>query len=61
MICHSMFADLKGMFRYEAYILTGFSMALIPKLKGLFENFRTYIKRINHFRICLGKYFFVGI
>lgn len=44
MICHSMFADLKGMFRYEAYILTGFSMALIPKLKGLFGNFRNYIK-----------------
>jgi hypothetical protein len=45
MVCHSMFADLKGMFRYEAYILTGFSMALIPKLKGLFEHFRTYIKK----------------
>lgn len=45
MICHSMFADLKGMFRYEAYILTGFSMALIPKLKGLFEDFRIYIKK----------------
>ncbi|MEC5172461.1 hypothetical protein [Chryseobacterium nepalense] len=45
MIFHSMFADLKGMFRYEAYILTGFSMALIPKLKGLFENFRSYIKK----------------
>lgn len=44
MICHSMFADLKGMFRYEAYILTGFSMALIPKLKDLFENFKSYIK-----------------
>jgi hypothetical protein len=44
MICHSMFADLKGMFRYEAYILAGFSMALIPKLKGLFENFRNFIK-----------------
>lgn len=45
MICHSMFADLKGVFRYEAYILTGFSMALIPKMKGLFEDFRYYIKR----------------
>jgi len=44
MICHSMFADLKGMYRYEAYILAGFSMALIPKLKGLFENFRNFIK-----------------
>lgn len=44
MICHSMFADLKGMFRYEAYILAGFSMALIPKLKDLFENCRSCIK-----------------
>ncbi|WP_415325314.1 hypothetical protein [Chryseobacterium sp. MMS23-Vi53] len=45
MICHSMFADLKGNFRYEAYILVGFSMALIPKLKGFFENFKTYIEK----------------
>lgn len=45
MICQSMFADLKGGFRYEAYILTGFSMALIPKVKGILENFREYIKK----------------
>ncbi|MCS3867932.1 hypothetical protein J3D55_000848 [Chryseobacterium ginsenosidimutans] len=45
MICHSMFADLKGIFRYEAYILAGFSMALIPKVKGFFENFKNYIKK----------------
>ncbi|WP_449399719.1 hypothetical protein [Chryseobacterium wanjuense] len=45
MICHSMFADLKGNFRYEAYILTGFSMALIPKMKALFEDFKNYIKK----------------
>ncbi|GAB0157004.1 hypothetical protein CHRYSEOSP005_22730 [Chryseobacterium sp. Alg-005] len=45
MICHSMFADLKGAFRYEAYILTGFSMALIPKVSGLFKDFWHYIKK----------------
>ncbi len=45
MISHSMFAELKGAFRYEAYILTGFSMALIPKIKGIFENFKYYIKK----------------
>lgn len=45
MFCHSMFADLKGPFRYEAYILAGFSMILIPKFKGLFFNFRDYIKK----------------
>lgn len=43
MICHAMFADLKGFFRYEAYILAGFSMSLIPKVKGFFENFKSYL------------------
>ncbi len=43
MIFHSMFADLKGHLRYEAYILTGFCMVLIPKCKGLFLNFKEYI------------------
>lgn len=45
MVCHTMFADLKGMFRYEAYILVGFSMALIPKIKDLFFDFKSYIKK----------------
>lgn len=45
MICHSMFADLKGNFRYEAYILAGFSMVLIPRLKGFFEEFKISIKK----------------
>ena len=44
MICHSLFADLKGGFRYEAYILTGFSMALIPKMTRFFQDFKTCIK-----------------
>ncbi|REC78116.1 hypothetical protein DRF60_10675 [Chryseobacterium elymi] len=41
-ICHSMFADFKGLFRYEAYLLVGFSMALIPKVKDLFSDFKKY-------------------
>ncbi|BAP29142.1 uncharacterized protein CHSO_0105 [Chryseobacterium sp. StRB126] len=45
MICHAMFADLKGLLRYEAYILTGFCMILIPKCKDLFFNFTDYIKK----------------
>lgn len=45
MICHSLFADLKGAFRYEAYILVGFSMVLIPKLTAFFKDFKTYIKK----------------
>lgn len=45
MICHSMFADFKGLFRYEAYLLVGFSMALIPKVKDIFMNFKTYCRK----------------
>lgn len=45
MIFHSLFADLKGGFRYEAYILTGFCMVLIPKLKFFFEDFKNYIQK----------------
>jgi len=45
MICHSLFAELKGSFRYEAYILVGFSMAIIPKISGIFGDFKVYIKR----------------
>jgi hypothetical protein len=44
MVCHSMFADFKGMFRYEAYILVGFCMALIPKMKVFFVDFKSSIK-----------------
>ncbi|WBV55627.1 hypothetical protein PFY10_15490 [Chryseobacterium daecheongense] len=44
MICHAMFADLKGMFRYEAYILIGFCMAIIPRISALFSNYKSYIK-----------------
>lgn len=45
MISHAMFADLKGILRYEAYILTGFCMALMPKCKDLFFNFIDYFKK----------------
>lgn len=44
-ICHSMFADFKGLFRYEAYLLVGFSMVLIPKVKGLFWDFKKYCRK----------------
>ncbi len=45
MVCHAMFADLKGLFRYEAYLLTGFSMAVIPKVNGFIEDSRCYFKK----------------
>lgn len=40
-----MFADFKGLFRYEAYLLVGFSMVLIPKVKSLFLNAKTYCRK----------------
>jgi len=45
MICHSMFADLKGLFRYEAYLLAGFSMAIIPEVRGFVEDPGSYMKK----------------
>lgn len=44
-VCHSMFADFKGLFRYEAYLLVGFSMVLIPKVKELFSDFKRYCRK----------------
>lgn len=43
LLCHSLFADLKSGFRYEAYILAGLCMGLVPKVRQVFENFRRYI------------------
>lgn len=45
MICHSMFADLKGLFRYEAYLLAGFSMAIIPRVRGFIKDFKGYFNK----------------
>lgn len=61
MICHCMFADLKGHLRYEAYILTGFCMALIPKLKELFTDFRNYIKKEKLITILIAANVFLLI
>ncbi|MFP3596084.1 hypothetical protein [Chryseobacterium sp. SIMBA_029] len=44
-ICHSMFADFKGLFRYEAYLLVGFSMVLIPKVKDIFIDAKKYCRK----------------
>lgn len=45
LILQSMFGGFKGTFRYEAYILTGFSMAIIPKLKSFFASFSLMPKK----------------
>ncbi|MDH6252004.1 hypothetical protein M2347_001731 [Chryseobacterium sp. H1D6B] len=36
LILHSLFSNFKGFFRYEAYILVGFAMVIIPRLKEFF-------------------------
>lgn len=36
LVLHSLFGDFKGSFRYEAYILAGFVMVLIPKVENFF-------------------------
>lgn len=45
MLQHSIFADLKGYFRYEAYFMVGFTMAAIPRLKEFLINFRVHLKQ----------------
>lgn len=61
MICHSMFADLKGHLRYEAYILTGFCMVLLPRCKELFFNFAGYIKKEKLVSILIAANVFLMI
>lgn len=45
LLAHSMFGDFKGGFRYEAYLMVGFCMVLIPKIMFLFTNFRQFINQ----------------
>ncbi len=45
MLLHSVFADLKSILRYEAYIIVAFAMLIIPKLKGYITNFRTVYRK----------------
>ncbi|MDR6548654.1 hypothetical protein J2810_004744 [Chryseobacterium rhizosphaerae] len=37
-ILHSLFGEIKGQFRYEAYLLVAFAMVLIPKLTSFFAQ-----------------------
>lgn len=38
MVLHAFFADLKGFFRYEAYLIVGFAMALLPRVYDYLKN-----------------------
>ena len=38
LIQHCLFSEIKGVFRYEAYLLCAFAMVLIPRLKSFFVH-----------------------
>ncbi len=40
MIQHTMFADFRGFYRYEAYLMVAFSMVAIPRVSNFFHHFR---------------------
>jgi len=40
MIQHCVFANFRGFFRYESYIMVTFSMIAIPRIFGFFQDFR---------------------
>ncbi len=44
MLLHSIFADLKSILRYEAYLMVAFAMLIIPRLTAYFENFKKVYK-----------------
>lgn len=45
LLLHNWFGNFRGAFRYEAYLMVGFSMALIPKLKDFFAQPFITVKR----------------
>ena len=45
MLLHSVFADLKSILRYEAYLMVAFAMLILPRLTTYFENFRKVCKK----------------
>lgn len=63
MVLHLVFAEFKGFFRYEAYLLTVFCMLLIPRLKDFFSDFVGAFKKeiwigcliVAHFALLIYK------
>ncbi len=47
LLLHSVFADLKSILRYEAYLMVAFAMLILPRLTGYFEDFKT-VSRKNY-------------
>lgn len=56
LMLHSTFGEFKGPFRYEAYLLTAFTMAIIPKLIHFFKNPLYIIKheKVTAFILCIN-------
>ena len=44
MLLHSVFADLKSILRYEAYLIVAFAMLIIPRLSNYFIHFKSTYK-----------------
>ncbi|MEN4762863.1 hypothetical protein ABEG63_21255 [Chryseobacterium sp. C39-AII1] len=45
MLLHSVFADLKSILRYEAYLIVAFAMLIIPRLREYFIYFKFELKK----------------
>lgn len=52
-ILHSLFGEIKGQFRYEAYLLVAFAMVLIPKLKYFFTQPLHFFRKERIIGVCI--------
>ena len=53
-IFHTLFASLRGFFRYESYLMVAFAMCLIPKITGFFnKNFINEFKKDKLIAFCI--------
>lgn len=60
MVFHTFFADLKGFFRYESYLMVGFAMTLLPRLVDYIkDNFFQKLKKLDV--VCWSSIFIILI
>lgn len=45
MLLHSVFADLKSILRYEAYLIVAFAMLIIPRISNYFTHFKSAYRK----------------
>lgn len=51
---HGTFSKLTKLYRYEVYILIGFAMAIIPKLKFVFEHKSHWLRQNRGFSVLIA-------